>query len=79
MTGSAKGRKLIEMMPRERVLTETDSPFAQINGAPLNPWDVTLAYPILGELWNCSVEHVDKQVLSNLRKLNGVKGTARGG
>jgi TatD DNase family protein len=78
MTGSAKGRKLIELMPRERVLTETDSPFAQINGAPLTPWDVALAYPVLSELWNCSAEQVDRQVLSNLRSLSGGKGPARG-
>ncbi|MCB1471090.1 MAG: TatD family hydrolase [Rhizobiaceae bacterium] len=78
MTGSAKGRKLIEMMPRERVLTETDSPFAQINGSPLAPWDVALAYPILGELWNCSAKEVDEQILANLRKLSDARRSARG-
>jgi TatD DNase family protein len=78
MIGSAKGRKLVEFMPRERILTETDSPFAQISGAPLSPWDVALAYPVLSEFWNCSEEEVDKQLLSNLRNLNGLKGAARG-
>lgn len=77
MIGSAKGRKLVKLMPRDRILTETDSPFAQINGAPLSPWDVALAYPVLSELWSCSVEQVDKQILSNLRSLGGVGGTAR--
>ncbi|ESX08998.1 TatD family hydrolase [Mesorhizobium sp. M1060] len=78
MMGSAKGRKLVELMPRERILTETDSPFAQMNGAPLFPWDVAMAYPVLSELWNCSEEQVDKQILSNLRNLSRVRGTARG-
>lgn len=76
MTRSVKGRKLVEMMPRERILTETDSPFAQMSGVPLAPWDVDLAYPALRDLWNCSDEQVDKQLLSNLRNLRGVKSAA---
>lgn len=70
MTGSAKGRKLVEMMPRERVLTETDSPFAQIDGLPLSPWDVTLAYPVLSEIWGCAIDEVERQLLNNLRELS---------
>ncbi len=69
MLKSAKGRKLAERMPRDRILTETDSPFAQLNGGPLSPWDVALAYPVLGELWSCSEDQVDAQIRLNLRSL----------
>ncbi|MDX8508621.1 Qat anti-phage system TatD family nuclease QatD [Mesorhizobium captivum] len=75
MMGSAKGRKLVELMPRERILTETDSPFAQIDGRPLSPWDVRLAYPAIGDIWSCSESDVETQLLSNLRSLAaGVRG-----
>ena len=69
MLRSAAGRTLAAAMPKDRVLTETDAPFAQIDGRPLMPWDVVLAHPILGEMWRCSDEEVSRQVLSNLRRL----------
>jgi TatD DNase family protein len=40
MLASKNGRALAARMQRERVLTESDGPFAQINGNVLNPWDV---------------------------------------
>ncbi len=43
MLAGAKGRALAAAMPRDRVLLETDGPFAQLRRAPLQPWDVTLA------------------------------------
>lgn len=74
MMSSAKGRKLLELMPRQRILTETDSPFAQIDGQPLTPWDVKLAYPAIAEIWRCSQTDVETQLLTNLRGLTtGVK------
>lgn len=69
MVKSASGRKLVALMPRERILTETDSPFAQMNGRPLAPWDVGLAYPVLSDLWNCSEKEVELQILANLKDL----------
>lgn len=69
MLRSEAGRALAAAMPKERMLTETDAPFAQIDGRPLMPWDVVLAYPVLGEIWQCSEDDVSRQVLSNLRRL----------
>lgn len=69
MLRSETGRALAAAMPKERMLTETDAPFAQIDGRPLMPWDVVLAYPVLGEIWQCSESDVSQQVLSNLRRL----------
>jgi TatD DNase family protein len=69
MLRSEAGRALAAAMPKERMLTETDAPFAQIDGRPLMPWDVVLAYPVLGEIWQCSEGDVSRQVLSNLRRL----------
>ena len=69
MLKSAKGKALAAMMPPERVLTETDAPFAQIDGKPLMPWDVCLAYPDLAAIWNCDVEMIPARLGANLRGL----------
>lgn len=71
MLSSAKGIKLVELMPRERILTETDAPFGTMGGKPLMPWDVVLAYPSLAEIWNCPQDKVSEQLLNNLRRLVG--------
>lgn len=73
MLQSAKGRALVAAMPKERVLTETDAPFAQMDGAPLMPWDVVRAYPVLADLWDCDLESVARQLASNLLSLNKSK------
>jgi TatD DNase family protein len=69
MLGSAKGRRLVELMPADRVLTETDAPFAQIKGRSLMPWDVQLAYSYLAKIWNRSEQEVVGQLKRNLKKL----------
>jgi TatD DNase family protein len=69
MLASSKGRALAAAMPKERVLTETDAPFAQVGGAPLMPWDVVQTYPSLGALWGCDAEAVDGQLRRNLISL----------
>ena len=63
------GCQLASMMPKERVLTETDGPFAKSNGKPLMPWDSDLATRQLASLWHLPVEEVEHQVKSNLRRL----------
>lgn len=39
MLQSANGRKLIAQMPRDKVVPESDGPFAKYEGVPLMPWD----------------------------------------
>lgn len=51
MLSSEKGRLLAAQMPRERMLTETDGPFAQIDGAAAAPWDCEKAIGQLAEMW----------------------------
>ncbi|MFC3692286.1 Qat anti-phage system TatD family nuclease QatD [Chenggangzhangella methanolivorans] len=69
MLTSAKGMALAKAMPRDRVLTETDAPFARIKGRPLNPWDVDGAYVLLAEAWGCDVETARGTIRENLRTL----------
>ena len=40
MLGSDKGRALVRSLPKDRLLTETDSPFTSLPGRNSLPWDV---------------------------------------
>ena len=69
MLRSKKGRSLAALMPRDRILTESDGPFAQQEGMPLMPWDVDRAIHILGELWSVSPIRAQHIIHRNLRAL----------
>lgn len=69
MLSGERGRSLVAKMPRDRVLTESDGPFAQIGGAPVMPWQVDDAGAALARLWSVSTAEVDKTIRANLREL----------
>jgi TatD DNase family protein len=69
MLRSERGRALAGQMPRDRILTETDGPFAQIEGASVLPWEVKHATDIVAALWDTSPDEVDVQLNRNLRRL----------
>jgi TatD DNase family protein len=71
MLASEKGRALASRMPRERVLTESDGPFAQLNGQTLNPWDVERAVYDLGNIWSVRPDQVGQDLGGNLKKMLG--------
>lgn len=69
MLGGSKGRALIAKMPHDRVLTESDGPFARVNGQKALPWDAERAAIALAELWDESFDEVNTQLLFNLQSL----------
>jgi TatD DNase family protein len=69
MLSGEKGRKLAARMPRDRVLTETDGPFAMVDGHTAFPWDVDFALATLGDLWEVDKNSVQKTIDDNLRRL----------
>jgi len=69
MLGSERGRSHAAQMPRNRVLTESDGPFAQIDGVAVYPWKVDEAERVLSELWDMPAEVVTKILHENLRTL----------
>jgi TatD DNase family protein len=54
MLRGAKGKALLAAIPSDRVLLETDGPFAQRNGRPLVPVDVADCVKALSTVWNVS-------------------------
>lgn len=69
MLATKKGRSLVSKMPRDRVLTETDGPFAQVTGAALMPWDVHDAEKLLGEIWEIPLTETQSMLRANLKRL----------
>lgn len=69
MLNGERGRQLASLMPRDRILTESDGPFAQTEGRPLLPWDVARAQTVLADIWGSSEEEVGDQLISNLNRL----------
>lgn len=69
MLGTKKGRSLISRMPRDRVLTETDGPFAQVTGDALMPWDVHDAEKLLCEIWEVPLTETQSILRANLKRL----------
>lgn len=69
MLRSQKGRDLVGRMPSDRVLTETDGPFAMFGERAIQPWDVGDAVNRLAEIWQLSTQNVGAKLASNLRRL----------
>lgn len=72
MLRSKKGREIAGLLPKSRTLTETDGPFAKIDGRPLRPFDVHLAEAELADIWAIPVEEVSATMRQNLRTLTAL-------
>lgn len=69
MLAGSKGRALTAEIPRDRLLTETDGPFAQVDGRSLLPWEGDRTVRMLSEIWAVSPGDVETQLNANLRRL----------
>jgi len=78
MLAGEKGRMLLAEMPKNRVLTETDGPFATVGTRAAVPWDVETMLPFMSELWGISPDQVGKQLRDNLRHLVELGGVGEG-
>ncbi len=69
MVKSKKGQEIVERIPPERILTETDGPYVKIKGRPAEPGDVILVILYLKDVWNTSLEKVEKKIHQNFNML----------
>jgi len=69
MLGGNKGRALVAKMPRNHMLTESDGPFAQVEGRAAYPWDAERAVAGLAELWTEPSAVAQARLIENLRRL----------
>ena len=69
MIKSKNGQKIIERIPSDRVLTETDGPYVKIKGIPAQPEDTRLVIEYLKAVWAKSFEETDNIIRKNFKIL----------
>lgn len=69
MINSQNGQKIIERIPQDRILTETDGPYVKVNGKSAEPGSVRHVLSYLQKLWQRSDDDVANQIQSNFRSL----------
>ena len=68
MLRSKQGNEIICMLPKDRVLTETDAPFVLVGHDPAKPLDVTRVIAKLAVIWGESEEKTRSLVMDNYRR-----------
>lgn len=72
MTRSARGRSLIERLPRGRVLCETDGPYCRSGARPAEPADVLVVVRALADHWTTDIEVAMRTLTANAQQFAGV-------
>ncbi|WP_426960015.1 Qat anti-phage system TatD family nuclease QatD [Muricoccus radiodurans] len=72
MVRSQRGRDLLAAMPRDRVLTETDGPFASGRDGPLQPGEVSDVVAACQAIWGILADQTAHQMADNLRRLGSM-------
>lgn len=69
MLSSKKGIDIVSRIPKDRILTESDGPFAKLNGEVLMPWDAEKANDYLVNIWGSSLQETNSRLNENLKIL----------
>lgn len=69
MLDNERHRDTVAILPLERILTETDAPFAKYKGTELHPPDVSIVLGMFARLKGMEIQEVTKMVRSNLATL----------
>lgn len=69
MMRSDRGRALVAELPLDRILTETDGPFTQIDGRPAAPADAPKAVIAIAHARKLDPSVIDRAIQSNLKAL----------
>lgn len=70
MMVTAKGQTLLEALPADRVLLETDGPFARVGPRPARPSDLPRLVERLAVRWQRSAHDVVRQIHANQQELH---------
>ena len=65
-------RKKVAAMPKDRILLESDGPFANYRGEPLSPLTTYHAVPVLSKIWMVSEDDTLTQLRENLGQVGAI-------
>lgn len=74
MLRSDRGRALVAGLPIDRILSETDGPFVQVNGHPSEPSDIHETIKAIAQAQNVAAHEITRAVLENHQALRGWEG-----
>jgi TatD DNase family protein len=77
MLRSKRAGPLLAKIPRERILTETDAPFASTKGDAYPQEALSSAVAELAKHWKCAPVDAQNTLSANLRAMVGLHNTAR--
>lgn len=69
MMRDEKRRQLVQSLPEDRLLTETDGPFTEVDGRPSRPFDVKKTVASLGRCRSVTIEQMTSTISDNLKRL----------
>lgn len=72
MLVAARGRDLVARILRDRVVSETDGPYADLNGRRLMPWHVETVPKECARVWGIREDEAIRQLDSNAAVLRGL-------
>ncbi|MCU8043945.1 MULTISPECIES: Qat anti-phage system TatD family nuclease QatD [unclassified Shewanella] len=62
---SASGKALAKRLPKDKVVSESDGPFAKLNGHSVMPWDFDITVSLLSDAWSMPFDEVRHQITYN--------------
>lgn len=71
-----KGRRITAILPDNRIVTETDGPFTQVNDRPARPSDIGQTVEAIARLRKSLIEEVELDIVRNFKALLEVNATA---
>lgn len=69
MLKSKRAIELVKEIPIDRLITETDRPFTQVNKVSAMPWDVAIALKQLSEILKMPYSEIERLIHNNFSNL----------
>ena len=73
MLNSRNGQLLAKIIPREKILTETDGPFITIDDEPVRPGYIPQTVSKMAELLNVEKDELQKKIFENFQTLMAIE------
>jgi TatD DNase family protein len=76
MLSADSGKSLIKSLPADRLLTETDAPFTEVNNLKSDPTHLTATVSRLAQIRNAPVEEMKRTITANAQRVLAFAGVS---